>query len=132
MFWRYRTIFGLSFGGGPATPRNRPVGGAETGRKRSLGSTHERGKHGGGPTVFTFEAVPGAPLVSTLRFDRELAASGGLPGVHAHDFLALAYFERDGGSLLSGEKRWDLRAGDAFVIPPRAVHDPRGLADAQG
>ena len=97
-----------------------------------MGSTHERGKYGGRPPVFTFEAVPGAPLVSTLRFDRALAASGGLPGVHAHDFLALVYFERDGGSLLSGEKRWDLRAGDAFVIPPGAVHDPGGLADARG
>ncbi len=100
--------------------------------KRSLGRTREQNKRGGGPPVFTFEASPGAPLVSTLRFDRELAASGGLTGAHAHDFLTLAYFERDGGFLISGTKRWDLREGDAFVIPPGEVHDPSGLADALG
>jgi hypothetical protein len=66
--------------------------------------------------------------VSTLRFGRRLAASG----PHSHDFLALAYFERDGGSLRSGERRWELRAGDAFVSSPGEVHDPRGLAEAEG
>jgi AraC family transcriptional activator of pobA len=100
--------------------------------KRPLGRTREQNKRGGGPPVFTFEAAPGAPLVSTLRFDRELAASGGLAGAHAHDFLTLAYFERDGGFLISGTKRWELREGDAFVIPPGEVHDPRGLSDALG
>ena len=97
-----------------------------------MGRTREQNKRGGGPPVFTFEASPGAPLVSTLRFDRELAASGGLTGAHAHDFLTLAYFERDGGFLISGTKRWELREGDAFVIPPGEVHDPRGLAEAEG
>ena len=97
-----------------------------------MGRTREQNKRGGGPPVFTFEASPGAPLVSTLRFDRELAASGGLTGAHAHDFLTLAYFERDGGFLISGTKRRELREGDAFVIPPGEVHDARGLAEAEG
>jgi AraC family transcriptional regulator, transcriptional activator of pobA len=70
--------------------------------------------------------------VSTLKFGRKLAASGGLPGAHSHDFLTLVYFERDGGSLRSGERRWELRAGDAFVSSPGEVHDPRGLAEAEG
>jgi hypothetical protein len=70
--------------------------------------------------------------VSTLRFDGELPASGGLPGAHSHDFLTLAYFERDGGWLRSGEKRWEPKAGDAFVSSPGDVHDPSGLADARG
>jgi AraC-like DNA-binding protein len=70
--------------------------------------------------------------VSALRFGRELASSGGLPGAHAHDYLALAYFERDGGQLRSGKRSWQLRAGDAFVIPPGEVHDPSGLARAEG
>jgi AraC family transcriptional activator of pobA len=97
-----------------------------------MGRTRERGKRGGGLPFFTFEAVPGAPLVSALRFDRELAASGGLAGPHSHDFLTLAYFRRDGGRLRSGERMWELREGDAFVIPPGEVHDPRGLAEAEG
>jgi AraC family transcriptional regulator, transcriptional activator of pobA len=97
-----------------------------------LGRTSERGKHGGGPPVYTFEAAPGAPLVSILRFGRELASSGGLPGAHSHDFLTLAFFERDGGWLRSGERTWELRAGDAFVSPPGEVHDPSGLAEAEG
>jgi len=70
--------------------------------------------------------------VSTRRLGRKLAASGGLPGAHSHDFLALFYLERDGGWLLSGEKRWELRAGDAFVSSPGEMHDPSGLADARG
>jgi AraC family transcriptional regulator, transcriptional activator of pobA len=97
-----------------------------------LGRTRERGKRGGGPPVFTFEAAPGAPLVSTLRFGRELASSGGLPGAHSHDFLTLAYFERDGGSLRLGDRRRELKAGDAFVSSPGEVHDPSGLAEAEG
>ena len=97
-----------------------------------MGRTREWRKRGDGPSVFTFEVAPGAPLVSVLRFGRELAASGGLPGAHSHDSLALAYFERDGGFVRSGDRRWEPRAGDAFVIPPVEVHDPTGLAEAQG
>jgi AraC family transcriptional activator of pobA len=100
-----------------------------------LGRTHERGdssRRWGGPPVFTFEAPPGAPLVSTLKFAPGLAAPGDLPGPHSHDFLALLYFEEAGGSLLSGQKGWELKAGDAFVSSPGEVHDPRGLAEASG
>ena len=70
--------------------------------------------------------------MSAIRFGRELAASGGLPGAHSHDYLALAYFERDGGSLRSGKRNWELRAGDVFVSSPGEVHDPSGLAEAEG
>ena len=132
MFWRYRTIFGLSFVGGPTAHFDRPVGGADALREQPLERIHERAKREGGPPVFTYTAAPGAPLVSTLRLGPGLAASGGLPGVHSHDFLALAYFERDGGWLLSGERRWELEAGDAFVIPPGEVQDPGGLTEAEG
>ncbi len=100
--------------------------------KRFLGRTRERDRRGGGPSVFTFEAAPGAPLVSTLRFGPRPAAPEDLPGPHSHDFLALLYFERDGGTLLSGQKGWELKAGDAIVSSPGEVHDPRGLAEAEG
>ena len=113
-------------------PWARPFGGIDTGKERSLGRTRERGEHGGGPPIRTFDAVPGAPLVTTRRFGRELATSGGLAGPHSHDFLMLAFFEREGGWLRSGERTWELRAGDAFVIPPGEVLDPRGLAEAGG
>lgn len=92
--------------------------------------TRERGKRGGGPPVFTFEAVAGAPLVSTLRLGRELADSGSFLAAHSHDFLTLAYSEPDGGSLRSGDRRWRLRAGDAFVVQPGDVHEPGGLVEA--
>ena len=70
--------------------------------------------------------------MSVLRFGPELAASGILPGAHSHDYLALAYFERDGGLLRWGNRRWELREGDAFVSGPGGVHDPSGLAKAKG
>jgi len=70
--------------------------------------------------------------VSTLRFGSELADVSGLPGTHSHDFLALGYFEEDGGSLRSGDRLWAVKAGDAFVIPPGEVQDPSGLAEARG
>ncbi len=132
MFWRYGTIFGLSFGSGRTNPRARPFGGVDTGREWFLGRTRERDKRGGGPPIYTFEAAPGAPLVSTLRFGRGFAASGGLAGPHSHDFLTLAFFEREGGWLRSGERAWELRAGDAFVIPSGEIHDARGLTEAEG
>jgi AraC family transcriptional activator of pobA len=100
--------------------------------KRSLGRTREQGRRGGGPPVFTYEAAPGAPLVSIRRFAPGLPRQRALPGPHTHDFLALLYFERDGGTLLSGQKGWELKAGDAIVSSPGEVHDPRGLAEAEG
>jgi AraC family transcriptional activator of pobA len=100
--------------------------------RRSLGITREQGRRGGGPSVFTFEAAPGAPLVSIRRFAPGLPRQRALPGPHTHDFLALLYFERDGGTLLSGQKGWELKAGDAIVSSPGEVHDPRGLAEAEG
>ena len=89
-----------------------------------MGRTREWRKRGGGPPLFAFEAAAGAPLVSILRFGPDLAASGGLPGAHSHDYLALAYFERDGGSLRLGDRIWELREGDVFVSSPGEVHDP--------
>ena len=97
-----------------------------------MGRTREWRKRGSGPPLFAFEAAAGAPLVSILRFGRGLAASGDLPGAHSHDYLALGYFERNGGSLRSGNRKWELRAGDAFVVPPGEVIDSSGLAEAEG
>src|SRR5215212_7476063 len=46
MFWRYGTIFGLSFGSGHANAGARPVGEVDTERERPLGRTRERDKRG--------------------------------------------------------------------------------------
>jgi AraC family transcriptional activator of pobA len=64
------------------------------------------GRRGDGPPVYTYEAVPGVPPVSVLRFPGREP----LPGVpqdgnaHSHDFLVLAYFERGGGSVRLGDR----------------------------
>lgn len=68
--------------------------------------------------------------MSTLGLGRQLADSGSFLAAHSHDFLTLAYSERDGGSLRSGVWRWQLRAGDAFVVQPGDVHEPGGLVEA--
>lgn len=79
------------------------------------------------PAVYTYVPVPGFPPVSVFRFERDefMAAAGR----HAHDFPALAYFERAGGALLSGERRWPVRAGDLFVVPPGLVMSGEDLGE---
>lgn len=87
--------------------------------------------------VYTYEVVPGVPPLSVTRLGRELAP-GGLPRsghVHAHDFLALAYFERGGGSVRLGQREWPVEAGDLYVIAPGevvGVGDAGGLEQAEG
>lgn len=96
------------------------------------------GRRGDGPPVYTYEAVPGAPSVSVLRFlGWELPPDGPPAGhAHSHDFLVLAYFERGGGSLRLGNRQWRIEAGDAYVVAPGEVvgvgADARGLRGAQG
>jgi AraC family transcriptional activator of pobA len=92
----------------------------EEGEDRALGARRVSGRRGDGLPVRAFEAVPGVPPVSVLRFPgRELPSGGHTPGeAHTHDFLALAYFERGGGSLRLGAREWPVEAGDAYVIAP--------------
>src|SRR5215217_4466576 len=84
-----------------------------------LGTSRMRGRRDDGLPVYTYEAVPGVPLVSATRLGRELSP-GGLPHVHphSHDFLVLTYFERGGGSMWLGKREWRIEAGDAHVIAP--------------
>src|SRR5215218_10704755 len=90
-----------------------------------------RGRRDDGPPVYSYEAAPGRPPVSALRLGR--GSSGGLPpGAHSHDFLVLAYFERDGGSLRLGDREWQIEAGDVYLIAPGEIADPSGLEEAEG
>ena len=101
-----------------------------------MGTARRLGRRDDGPSVYTYEAVPGVPPVGATRLGRELSP-GGLPDVrsHAHDFLVLAYFERGGGSMWLGDREWRIEAGDAYVIAPGEVvraGDARGLEEAEG
>jgi len=114
---------------------------AELGRSLRIGrigldTTRMLGRRDDGLPVYTYEAVPGVPLVSATRLGRELSP-GGLPHVHphSHDFLVLTYFERGGGSMWLGKREWRIEAGDAHVIAPGevvGVGDASGLEEAEG
>ena len=95
-----------------------------------MGRTRERTQQGQGFSTFTYVPAPGEPSVTMLRFGA--TSTGPLPGPHVHDYLALAYFDADGGSLRTSSQTWSLRAGDAFISAPGDVADPRGLRDAHG
>jgi AraC family transcriptional regulator, transcriptional activator of pobA len=101
-----------------------------------LGTTRMLGRRNNGPPVYTYEAVPGVPQVSTMRLGR--GSSEVRPGAHSHDFLVLAYFERGGGSMWLGNREWQIEAGDVYLIAPGEVvgagddasglHEPGGWA----
>jgi AraC family transcriptional regulator, transcriptional activator of pobA len=83
-----------------------------------------------------YERSPGAPPVGIVRLD-EANMEGLEPGhAHAHDFLALAYFERGGGTLRIAQHAWPVAAGDCYLVAPGEVvgvgHDPDRLAEARG
>jgi AraC family transcriptional regulator, transcriptional activator of pobA len=89
------------------------------------------GRRDDGPPVYTYEAMPEMPSVSTLRLGR--GCSGGLlPDAHSHDFLVLTYFERAGGSLRLGDREWQIEAGDVYLIAPGEIADPSSLEEAEG
>lgn len=89
-----------------------------------------------GPPVYTYEPLPDAPPISIVRLDRAALAGAEAGHAHSHDFLVLAYYERGGGSLWIGDRRWPVQAGDAYVVAPGEVigvgDDPRALAEAEG
>ena len=99
-----------------------------------MGTTRMLGRRNDGPPVYTYEAVPGVPPVSTMRLGR--GSSEVRPGAHSHDFLVLAYVERGGGSMWLGNREWQIEAGDVFLIAPGEVvgadDDASGLHEPEG
>src|SRR5215217_5727090 len=83
-----------------------------------LGTTKIRSRQEDAPPVYTYEAVPGMPLVSTMRLGRGF--SGVRPGAHSRDFLVLNYFERGASSLLLGDQEWQIEAAEGWSVylPP--------------
>lgn len=65
---------------------------------------------------------PTGPPVRVVRLDAHLGPPS-VTGPHTHDFLALTYFESDGGVLrgTAGPRR--IRAGDLYVVAPGDVMD---------
>src|SRR5215210_6306424 len=94
------------------------------------------GRRENGPAVYTYEAVPGVPPVSTIRFGQKLPPGEPPRHAHSHDFLVLAYFERGGGSMWLGDREWQIQAGDVYVIAPGEVvgvgDDASSLHEAEG
>ena len=90
----------------------------------------------GAPTVYTYERAPGMPAVSVSRLDRRALEEAEPGHAHAHDFLALAYFERGRGSLRMGDRGWAIKDGDVYVVAPGEIvgigDDIDALAEAQG
>jgi AraC family transcriptional regulator, transcriptional activator of pobA len=93
------------------------------------------GRQGDGPAVYTYEAVPGVPPVSTIRFGR-LPPGEPPRHAHSHDFLVLAYIERGSGSMWLGDREWQIEAGDVYVIAPGEIvgvgNDESSLHEAEG
>src|SRR4051794_41504189 len=85
---------------------------------------------GGSPALYTYVPAPGVPPISVFRIVDDAAAVAA--GRHAHDFPAIAFFEGDGGALVSGSRRWSVCAGDLFVIPPGFVMAGGGLPGPVG
>lgn len=91
------------------------------------------GPRDGAPPLYSYDSIPGAPPVSTMRFGHKPAAdTEPLPGPHSHDFLVLGFFERNGGSLRLGSREWWVEAGDVYVVAPGEIIDPQGLDEARG
>lgn len=89
-----------------------------------------------GAPVYRYDQTPGEPPVSTFRLDRHSLDGIGPGHAHSHDFLALAYFQRGGGSLRLGGREWPVHAGDLYVIAPGEVvgvgAQAGALAQAEG
>jgi AraC family transcriptional activator of pobA len=88
-----------------------------------------------GTPVYSYLRLPGVPPINVLRFHR--AGGGPAHQAHAHDFLVLAYFERDGGSVRTRTQGWRIQAGDVYVLAPGEVIEPdvfgeHGSAAAHG
>ncbi len=86
-----------------------------------MATTRRVSRRGSGPPVYTYEPVSGMPPISVDRLELvDLAGTAG-EHAHAHDFLTLAYFERGGGTIRVGSRRWEIEPGDVYVVAPGEV-----------
>src|SRR5829696_1786928 len=101
-----------------------------------LGRTRMLGRREDGPAVYTYEAVPGVPPMSTIRFGWKPSPGEPPRHAHSHDFLVPAYLERGGGSMWGGDREWRIEPGDVYVIPAGEKggvgQDASSLHEAEG
>ncbi|WP_308259149.1 AraC family transcriptional regulator [Pseudonocardia sp. H11422] len=99
-----------------------------------MGTPVRRNRQHPGVPVYSYPVDPVVPQVSVMRIDRA-AMDRVRSADHAHDFPGLVYFERDGGSLRSGNQERPIEAGDLYVIAPGdvvGVGRAAGLEEASG
>lgn len=102
-----------------------------------LQTTPLRPRADGVPTM-GFSPSNGRAPIGMARFwgDHVPPPTSPVGRAHAHDFVALAVFERDGGSLTLDGERWDITAGDVVLTSPGQVvaYDPgpHGPHDGHG
>lgn len=88
--------------------------------------------------MFAFTPPPGAHPVGMLRMSGDEMPPGppdpGRP--HSHDFIALSYFDRPGGTFRLHDEQWPVRTGDLFLVAPGEVvayePDPHAPVPASG
>lgn len=76
---------------------------------------------GEGVPVFALSPDPGVPPIGMLRLGAPRSPQPPVGRPHAHDFVALSYFERGGGALTLDRDHWPTRAGDVVLIAPGEV-----------
>lgn len=81
-----------------------------------------------GVPVYGWVGHPGRPPVSTRRFHGRESLDPTVPVEHrhAHDFLVLAFVERGGDRLRSGDVELEVTTGDVLVVPPGQDIGPAG------
>ena len=115
-------FYGTIFGGIVSDQSRASVAAVARREGRVAGTARGSDRRGDGLPVLTYEAVPGVPPVSVVRFPHRRPHRGGLQTgqAHTHDFLALTYFESGGGLLRLGEREWSVEAGETHTSSPRA------------
>lgn len=95
-------------------------------------TTQPRARRAAAP-VYSLQPRPGTPPVSSVRIGPKDTDPQLPTFAHAHDFLALAYFEQGGATLRLMSHSWQVEAGDIYVIAPgELVHFERRTASGWG
>ncbi|WP_280353123.1 helix-turn-helix transcriptional regulator [Nocardia otitidiscaviarum] len=89
-------------------------------------------RYAAGVPVYRYRPDPAMPPLSVARFTRSTHPTPG--HAHIHEFPVLLYVIRDGGLLRAAGRRFELRAGDIFVVGLGEVvdaTDTRTFTDAR-
>lgn len=96
--------------------------------------TRQSNQLGSFPPIYSYEPVPDAPSVTTLRIETGAMRELDPDHAHAHTFLAVIYFDHGAGAIRLGDREWAVQSGDLYAIAPGEVigagADVLGLAEA--